>query len=168
MAEHRLPKPRVTGSSPAYRSKQRPKLLEGIIITIIMGNTEVVKVDFANLPDLAQATPEPVEMSGEYWTPEEVGETRRLFFFGLNLENVVDMESGETRELPVVQFVEPDGKGGVRSVRNGSRRLVGIFESFASSIKQGDAFEIAYLGKKKNKNNAYKSDNWSVRRLTIQ
>lgn len=124
-------------------------------------------VDFANLPDLSKAQPEPVEMSGEYWTPEDVGESRRLFFFGLNIENVVDMESGETRELPVVQFVEGDGKGGVRSVRNGSRRLVGIFESFAQSIKQGDAFEIMYLGKKKNKNNSFKSDNWSVKRLTF-
>lgn len=133
-----------------------------------MGNTEVVKVDFTNLPDLAQATPEPVEMSGEYWTPEEVGETRRLFFFDLNIENVVDMESRETYELPVVRFLEPDGEGGVRSVRNGSCRLVGIFESFAMSIKQGDAFEIKYLGRKKNKSNARKSDCWSVRRLTIQ
>lgn len=132
-----------------------------------METKAVEKFNFNNLPDLAQATPEPVEMSGEYWTPEEVGESRRLFFFGLNVENVVDMESGETRELPVVQFVEGDGKGGVRSVRNGSRRLVGIFESFAQSIKQGDAFEIIYLGKKKNKNNSFKSDNWSVKRLNI-
>lgn len=127
----------------------------------------VAKYDFTNLPDLSKATPEPVEMSGEYWTPEEVGESRRMFFFSLNIENVVDMESGETRELPVVQFVEQDSKGDVHSVRNGSRRLVGIFESFASSIKQGDAFEVTYLGKKKNKNNSYKSDNWSVKRLSI-
>ena len=127
----------------------------------------VAKCDFTNLPDLSKATPEPVEMSGEYWTPEEVGESRRMFFFALNVENVVDMESGETRELPVVQFVEQDAKGDVHSVRNGSRRLVGIFESFASSIKQGDAFEVTYLGKKKNKNNSYKSDNWSVKRLSI-
>lgn len=145
-----------------------PKAVRGRIKILIMETTDAIqKVDFANLPDLSKAQPEPVEMSGEYWTPEEVGESRRLFFFGLNVENVVDMESGETRELPVVQFVEGDGKGGVRSVRNGSRRLVGIFESFAQSIKQGDAFEIMYLGKKKNKNNSFKSDNWSVKRLTF-
>lgn len=145
-----------------------PKAARGRIKILIMETTNAIqKVDFANLPDLSTATPEPVEMSGEYWTPEEVGETRRLFFFGLNIENVVDMESGENRELPVVQFVESDGKGGVRSVRNGSRRLVGIFESFAQSIRQGDAFEIVYLGKKKNKNNSFKSDNWSVKRLNF-
>lgn len=145
-----------------------PKAERGCIKFFIMETTNAIqKVDFANLPDLSTATPEPVEMSGEYWTPEEVGETRRLFFFGLNIENVVDMESGENRELPVVQFVESDGKGGVRSVRNGSRRLVGIFESFAQNIRQGDAFEIVYLGKKKNKNNSFKSDNWSVKRLNF-
>ena len=117
-----------------------------------MKTNAVEKFNFNNLPDLAQATPEPVEMSGEYWTPEEVGESRRLFFFGLNVRERRRYGAAR-RELPVVQFVEGDGKGGVRSVRNGSRRLVGIFESFAQSIKQGDAFEIIYLGKKKNKNN---------------
>lgn len=127
----------------------------------------VATIDFNNLPDLAKATPEVVDMMGEYWSPQEVGESRRLFFFGLNIENVIDMESGESRELLVVQFVESDGKGGVRSVRNGSRRLVGIFESFERSIRQGDAFEITYLGKKKNKNNSRISDNWSVKRLNL-
>ena len=153
-------------SSPRHTAT--PKAIRGQLKKLITMETNAVeKFNFNNLPDLTQATPEPVEMSGEYWTPEEVGESRRLFFFGLNIENVVDMESGETRELPVVQFVEGDGKGGVRSVRNGSRRLVGIFESFAQSIKQGDAFEIVYLGKKKNKNNSFKSDNWSVKRLNL-
>ena len=60
-----------------------------------------VKVDFNHLPDLTQAEPEPVELSGEYWTPEQEGETRRLFFVGLNVESVVDMESGESRDLLV-------------------------------------------------------------------
>lgn len=127
----------------------------------------VATIDFNNLPDLAKATPEVVDMIGEYWSPLDVGESRRLFFFGLNVENIVDMESGESRELLVVQFVESDGKGGVRSVRNGSRRLVGMFESFERSIRQGDAFEITYLGKKKNKNNSRISDNWSVKRLNL-
>ncbi|MFR1667263.1 MAG: hypothetical protein ACLSVO_02965 [Alistipes sp.] len=127
----------------------------------------VVKVDFNHLPDLTQAEPEPVELSGEYWTPEQEGETRRLFFVGLNVESVVDMESGESRDLLVAQFVE-NINGEVRAVRNGSRRLVGLFEAFQSSIKPGDAFEITYLGKKKNKNNGYKSDNWSVKRLIVK
>ena len=66
---------------------------------MIMENVNAVTtVDFRNLPDLSKAEAEPVEMSGEYWTPEKEGETRRLFFVGLNMENVVEMESGESRE----------------------------------------------------------------------
>ena len=99
----------------------------------------VATVDFRNLPDLSKAEPEPIEMSGEYWTPEKEGETRRLFFVRLNMENVVEMETGDTRELLVVQFAE-HVNGDLRAVRNGSRRLVGIFESFQTSINPGDAF----------------------------
>lgn len=131
-------------------------------------NTQAVAtVDFRHLPDLSQAEAEPIELSGEYWTPEKEGETRRLFFVGLNMENVVEMESGDTRELLVAQFAE-NIDGNLRAVRNGSRRLVGIFESFAATIKPGDPFEITYLGKRKNVSNSYKSDNWSVKRLIIQ
>ena len=57
--------------------------------------------------------------------------------------------------------------GQLRAIRNGSRRLVGIFEQFAASVKPGDAFEITYLGKKKNNTNSFKSDNWSVKALTF-
>ena len=114
----------------------------------------VATVDFRNLPDLSKAEAEPVELSGEYWTPEKEGETRRLFFVGLNMENVVEMESGESRELLVAQFAE-NINGELRAVRNGSRRLVGTFE-------------ITYLGKKKNVSNSYKSDNWSVKRLILK
>ena len=116
--------------------------------------------------DLSKATTEPVELSGEYWTPEKEGETKRMFFVQLMNENVIELDSGETRELPVVQFVENRG-GALHTVRNGSRRLYGIFEQFAHQIKPGDAFEITYLGKKKNKNNSFFSDNWQVRRLII-
>lgn len=127
----------------------------------------VATVDFRNLPDLWQAEAEPVELSGEYWSPENEGDTRRLFFVGLNMETVVEMETGESRELLVAQFAENIG-GQLRAVRNGSRRLVGIFESFQASIKPGDAFEITYLGKKKNVSNSFKSDNWSVKRLIVK
>lgn len=126
-----------------------------------------VAVDFRHLPDLSSVDAEPIEMSGEYWTPSAVGESKRLFFVGLNTESVVDMATGETRELLVAQFAENNG-GVVRAVRNGSRRLVGIFESFAASIKTGDAFEITYLGKRKNANNNFFSDNWSVKRLILK
>lgn len=117
--------------------------------------------------DLTKAETEPIEMSGEYWSPEKEGETKRLFFVQLMTESVLEAETGETRELLVVQFVE-NVNGELRTIRNGSRRLVGIFEQFANQTKAGDAFEIIYLGKKKNKNNSFKSDSWSVKRLILK
>lgn len=124
-------------------------------------------VDFNKLPNLSEAEVDPVELSGEYWTPENEGESKRVFFAGLVEESVLEMESGETRQLVVAKFVEQrDGK--LRAIRNGSRRLVGIFEQFANTVKPGDAFEITYLGKKKNSTNSFKSDNWSVRPLTFK
>lgn len=124
-------------------------------------------VDFSKLPNLNEAQVDPVELSGEYWTPETEGESKRVFFAGLVEESVLEMESGETRQLIVAKFVE-QRNGQLRAVRNGSRRLVGIFEQFANTVKIGDAFEITYLGKKKNSTNSFKSDNWSVKSLTFK
>lgn len=129
-------------------------------------NTAALSVFSQPLADLSKATPEPIEMAGDYWSPEHEGETKRLFFVGLHMEQAVNMDTGENTDLLTVRFVENNG-GNLRVVRNSSRRLVGIFESFASSIREGDAFEIQYLGKVKNKNNGFKSDSWSVRRLMI-
>lgn len=122
---------------------------------------------FQNLPDLSAAEVAPVELSGEYWSPTVTGESKRVFFYSLDTELVIEPETGESRELTVVKFVENVG-GELRAIRNGSRRLVGVFEQLASRIKQGDAFEITYLGKKKNLNNSFKSDNWSVKSLIIR
>lgn len=130
-------------------------------------------VDFSRLPNLNEAQVNPVELSGEYWTPEKEGESKRVFFAGLVEESVLEMESGETRQLIVVKFVE-QRDGQLRAIRNGSRRLVGIFEQFANpdnpnpTVKIGDAFEITYLGKRKNSTNSFKSDNWSVKPLTFK
>ena len=37
----------------------------------------VAVVDFTKLPDLSKAEPESLELSGEYWTPENPGESKR-------------------------------------------------------------------------------------------
>lgn len=126
----------------------------------------VIFADPSNLPDLSKAKVQPVELSGEYWTPEKEGETKRVFFAGITEEYVLEPETGESRTLAVAKFVE-QRDGQLRAIRNGSRRLVGIFEQFAASVKPGDAFEITYLGKKKNNTNSFKSDNWSVKALTF-
>ena len=127
----------------------------------------VAVVDFTKLPDLSKAEPESLELSGEYWTPENPGESKRVFFVDIALETVLEPGTGEQRELPVVRFAE-NVNGTIRGIRNGSSRLVGVFQQFQASIRPGDAFEITYLGKKRNKTNAFTSDNWKVTRLILK
>lgn len=127
----------------------------------------VAVVDFNKLPDLSEAEPEALELSGEYWTPENPGEKKRVFFVDFAKEMVLDPATGEDRELVVVRFAENAG-GTLRGIRNGSSRLVGIFQQFIAEIRPGDAFEITYLGKKRNKTNSFTSDNWKVTRLIVK
>ncbi len=121
---------------------------------------------FANpLPDLGKAQAAPLELGGEYWTPESIGETRRAFFNEIRIENAINEQSGETVELATAYFVwQVDGTNKV--FRNASKRLVGVLE--ACQVKSGAALEITYLGKRRNKNNSYMSDNWSVKPLIIE
>ena len=120
------------------------------------------------LPDLAKATASPLELNSEYWTPVKVDEKKRVFFKELRMEQTIDPLSGESIDLLAIYFVESlDGKS--RVIRQCSKRLIGVFEPFvnAGTIQAGNPFEIVYLGKKKNKNNSFMSDNWSVIPLSI-
>lgn len=116
-----------------------------------------------NLPSLETAKAAPISMNSEYWTPEKIGEKRRLFFLDLRVENVIDAQSGETVDLTVLYFVDANKN----VIRQASRRLVGVFESRISSLRPGMAFEIEYLGKKKNATNSFQSDHWSVYELYL-
>lgn len=119
------------------------------------------------LPDLSQAQPAAIDLTAEYWTPTQVGETRRMFFLELRQEAATDMQSGEQIDLTVAYFVEPQKNGDKKVIRQASRRLTAVFSNYAASIKPGMAFEITYKGKEKNKKNAYYSDRWAVKPLEI-
>lgn len=117
-----------------------------------------------DLPDLSTAEAAPLELTGEYWSPEKEGETKRMYFNEVRMESTIDAQ-GQDIELPVAYFVEiRDGRKVV--VRQAGRRLVAVFETF--KVPAGTPVEIVYLGKKKNKTNPYMSDHWSVRPLSIQ
>ncbi|MEG1671800.1 MAG: hypothetical protein RRY33_08765 [Alistipes sp.] len=124
----------------------------------------VANADFfsGQLPDLTKAEASPLELSGEYWTPEGVGEKRRMFFKDLRVEQAIDQKTGANVELLVAYFVEPTTDGKRRVVRQASRRLTAIFENYAENIRPGMAFEITYNGKMKNKTNQNSSDTWSI------
>jgi hypothetical protein len=124
----------------------------------------VVDVTNGNLPDLTDAKEFPLDLMSDYWTPETRGESKRVFFDSVRNRKVIDQQSGEIIELPCAFFYEKKGED-VKTISNGSKRLVGIFEG--GDFERGTPFLITYLGKKKNATNGFQSDTWSVKPLII-
>ena len=127
---------------------------------------ELANKDFfaKQLPDLAKAQAAPLELTGEYWTPEKEGEKRRMFFKEIRQELTTDMASGSDVELSVAYFVEVVN-GDKKVIRQASKRLTGVLETLR--VETGTPLEITYLGKKKNKTNSFSSDSWSIKPLYL-
>lgn len=128
----------------------------------------VLNADFSKpLPNLEDAEVAPIDLMADYWTPENPGESKRMFFDRIDMRMVRVMNGGneELIELESAFFIEPVN-GTVRSVSNASKRLVGTLQ--ANNIKQGAALLVTFLGKKANSTNSFKSDNWSVKPLIIR
>src|SRR5690349_7625587 len=111
------------------------------------------------VPNLDNATPLPLDLMADYWTPQSPGEAKRVFFDRIDYRQVKDMNSDETIELECAFFIEKVN-GEAKSISNGSRRLVGALQSLG--IVRGSALLITYQGKKKNKSNNFMSDSWSI------
>lgn len=122
-------------------------------------------VDFSKpLPDIENAEVAPFDLMADYWTPEKPGENKRVFFDKIGTRFVKDLNSDGLIELECAFFLEQKD-GEVKSVSNGSKRLVGAIES--NQIKRGVPLLITFLGKTKNKNNNFQSDSWSIKPLKI-
>ena len=120
--------------------------------------SEIIKLDA--IPSLDDYVPASVDLSSDYWTPTESGEKRRMVFWGVEKRLVPSQDDpAKTVELECCIFLEPQGKG-YRTVEQGSKRLVAAFQN--NDVPQGTPFEIVYLGKKRNKSNAFQSDHWSI------
>lgn len=124
------------------------------------------------LPDLEDSQALPLDLMPNYWTPEKEGETKRLFFVKVALAEHMSKDENEvmtSKILPTAFFLEPikvDGETVVNSIINASKKLVGLM--IGQSIREGNAFEVRYMGKKKNKTNAKSSDQWSVKPLIVK
>lgn len=123
----------------------------------------VVDLAGENLPDLSEAKEFPLDLMADYWTPTQMHETKRVYFDCIKSRLVVDQQTGEAIDLPCAYFYEPKGKD-VKTISNGSKRLVGVFES--GSIQKGTPVQITYLGKKKGSKFYY--DDWSVKPLLLK
>jgi hypothetical protein len=133
------------------------------------GLTTAVDLSGQELPNLNEAPIFPLSLGGEYWTPESVGEKKRVFFFEIKTARLLSFDGKELIDLECSFFLEQDKDLNTHTIYNGSRVLVGIIESCMASglIQKGTALEIRYDGKKKNKSNGNFSDRWSVKPLII-
>lgn len=118
----------------------------------------------AGLPKLDDAVEYPVDLMADYWTPETPGEAKRLYFDKIAPRLVKDVSSDAMLELECAFFVESKD-GELKSISNGSKRLVGAIQS--NGIQRGTPLLITFMGKKKNKSNSYMSDNWSIKPLVV-
>ena len=104
-----------------------------------------------------------LENAGDFPNLEDA--SKNVVFSHIDDSELIDQDNGEIKILPTAHFFEQKN-GEISSVRNASKRLVGAIES--SKIVRGTPLRISYLGKKKNVNNAFKSDDWSVKPLLIK
>lgn len=116
------------------------------------------------LPDLSTAEVMPFDLMADYWTPEKPMESKRVIFQKIDTRMVLDQQTQELIELECAFFIESSSDG-AKTVSNGSKRLVGSLQ--ASGVQPGNPLLITYLGKKSNRTNSFKSDNWSVKPLRL-
>ena len=124
----------------------------------------------SDLPSLEDAQELPVDLCGNYWTPEHADEFKKMFFVEIKPQKVLSATgTGELIDLDCATFLEQTEDGTIQTVTNGSRRLVGILEQYVSNgiIRNGTPLKITYMGKRKNKTNNFTSDSWSVKPLRM-
>lgn len=118
-----------------------------------------------DLPDLEDSDTMPFDLMGDYWTPSKEGESKKVFFDKFQMRTVKDIQNEDVLiDLECAFFLEKT-KEGIVTICNGSKRLVGAIQS--NNIQRGTPLLITYLGKKKNKNNSFSSDQWSIKPLII-
>lgn len=141
-------------------------------VTILPADTDsglpLVPVDLngGDIPDLDDAFVSPLELAGNYWTPENPGDSKRLYFDCIKEIEVQSIQEPDTLiPLPCAFFYEVK-KGVVTNHCNGSKRLVAILEN--NHIERGMPILVTYMGKKPNTTNSFKSDHWSVKPLMLK
>ena len=122
---------------------------------------EIMKLD--EIPNLEEFEVASVDLSYEYWTPEEEGECRRMFFMGIQPMDVPDHQDADKHvSLDCAVFLQTHPSGEHKTIVNGSVRLKSIVER----LDPQTPVQITYRGKKKNRSNGNMSDQWSV--VTLQ
>jgi len=117
--------------------------------------------DIAQITDLSTYKTVGLNLSATYWSPANVGDTKRLLFMDIKSIQHPNEETAEAKELPTAVFVDPSTK---EVIHQGSARLVAIFQR--ENTKPLTPVQITYRGKVKNSTNQFSSDAWEVYYLT--
>lgn len=126
---------------------------------------QVFDIENGDIPDLEAAEELNIDLMDDYWSPLEVGESKRVFFQKIDTRKVLDQQTGEVIDLECAFFTEKDSKtNSYRTISNGSKRLVGSL--MASGIQRGMPLKITYRGKKKTQG-GNSCDTWSVKPLIV-
>ena len=124
----------------------------------------------SDLPNLHNAEVSQKELSSEYWTPEKEGEYKVGVILSITEEEYTNPDKEETILLPCVTMIAQNEDLSFATIRNGSVRLVATIQK---ALDNGDIefgtvpVKVMYTGKKKNKNNQFMSDRWSVKPLVF-
>lgn len=124
-----------------------------------------------SLPVLTEAKKHFMSLETEYWTPEQEGEEKLCWVFGILPQEMTDMETGEVKQVECVMLVERQGDM-VKRFICASKILVA---SIKAAINSGiivpastlTPISIIYKGEVKNKNNAKKSKRWQITPLVM-
>lgn len=117
--------------------------------------------DISQITDLSTYKTVGLNLSATYWSPANVGDTKRLLFMEIKSIQHPNEETAEAKELPTAVFVDPSTK---EVIHQGSARLVAIFQR--ENTKPLTPVQITYRGKVKNSTNQFSSDAWEVYYLT--
>lgn len=136
--------------------------------TPYLGQTFDLSATADMLPDLHSGVELPLDLASGYWTPEQVGESKKVFFEKVETIQVLSSFSNPPVivDLEHAFFVEQTEEGEFRSIRSASKVLVGIMT--ANKVRRGTPLKITYTGKRKNKSNAFDSSVWSVKPIIIK
>ena len=109
---------------------------------------QAVDLSMSTLPSLKDAQELPIDLCGNYWTPENPGEFKRVFFAEIKPQKVLSASGdGKLIDLDCAFFIEQNSEGNLITVTNGSRRLVGMLEQYVESglIKNGTPLKITFM-----------------------
>lgn len=113
--------------------------------------------DIAQITDLSTYKPIGLNLSATYWSPANVGDTKRLLFMEIKSIQHPNEETAEAKEQLTAVFVDPSTK---EVIHQKSAILVGIMQR--ENPKPLTPFQITYRGKVKNSTNQFSSDAWEV------